>query len=200
MKAPKTKSRAPKGVEKKPTLNKEFIKDFKKAYFKVINDITNERIHDEDSANNYYNTEVKNLEEVGCIKILYQPGKKDSDDLVEEGHFLFFFSNPIRKVEKDEMKKIMKEAEQILISDYHSMKKDCNGKWYQNYKSETFDGILDITKPFQEIKKNTWKLSFRPLDDVDGKGSRGWIPKKIQEFLGIFDQEWYDEIVEKISE
>jgi len=200
MKDIKTKSYASKRINKKTAIDKKLIDNFSKVYATILNNICCEWIHDEDNGNDYGNVGCRHVDEIQDFKVIYQPKKKNRDNFVEEGQILVVFPKNLIKIEKDEIKKIKEKLDNMLLSDYHSMKKECNGIWFKTYKNETLNEILDITSPFQEVKKNMWKLSYRPLNDIHGNGSYGWVPKQIQEFIGEFNEDWYQEIVEKISE
>jgi len=189
-------------MEKKPTLNKEFVENFKKAYLTIFYNICQKWIQDEDSCNNYYQTCVRQVEEFEFMKVVFQPGKQDEDDLVPEAHVLILVDKkvPIKKLEKEAMRKVQKEVNEILLTDYYEFRKATNDKWYREVpKSPTAEQVLDIYSPLKEFKKNCWKLSFRINDDMHGPGSRGWVPKRISEFLGEENEEWYKEVVENIK-
>ena len=183
------------GVEKKPTYNKQFIEDFEKTYATILNNITNEWRHDQDSANDYENVRTKQVFEIGNIKTIFQP--TPSEDFIEKAHVMIF-TPKINKQDKIQMKNIITKCNDIIFTDYQNMKKDCQNKWFTKYKNEHIYTILQISKPLEEYKPNMWKLTFEPLNDIHGNGSLGWIPKKIQQFLGCFDEEWYKEVCERI--
>lgn len=169
------------------------LQDFKNAYATILNNICCKWIRDEDSSNDYDNVSVKQCFTFGNIKIIYQPSQ-DGDDVI--GHVLMIFS---KSIPKKEMNKIVGEVNKMLMDDYYELKEKCGGKWYTDYKKEDVFNILGLKKDFAEYKTSTWKLSFLTSDYTHSNGRLGWVPKRIQEYLGIFDEEYYNEVAEIIT-
>ena len=180
------------GIKKKervPVDKKQVLLDLKLAYAKAINNICNKWIHDSDYRKDEVKTNVRECEDFGTVRMIYQPGKVDKEKyFVEKGHVLFIFKNP--RSAKD-IKKVTDSVEKMLFEDYKQAKKDCGNTWFSEYTEENFTNIMRLIKPIEFYKPDTWKMTFTPFDDIYGKGKYGWIPKKIQILLGIFDEERY---------
>ena len=182
--------------------NPEMERNFELAYKTALNGIANKWIHDEDSANNYSNTGHKERHEFGEIVLVYQPGKKEDEWWVDEGHLLFIIdkTQKVPAALRTKFMQIVKKCNDQLVADYRYALEQTGGKWFREVHEETAESILDITKPMECREPHFWKLSFNILDDIHGKGSWGWMPKSIQEDLGDFDETWFNEIIEKIRD
>ena len=190
------------GIKKKERVRvdkKQVLLDFKMAYAKAINNICNKWIHDSDYRKDEIKTNVRECEDFGTVRMIYQPGKIDEEkekSWVEKGHVLFIFTNP--RSAKD-IKKVTDSVEKMLLEDYKQAKKDSRNTWLSEYTEENFTNIMRLIKPIEFYKPDTWKMTFTPFDDLDGNAKYGWIPKKIQILLGIFDEEKYRHICNYIA-
>jgi len=165
------------GIQKQPITqtNHHFQDDFKKAYATAINNICSRWIH-----NDVNGCDSKEVQSFGEILMIYQPGKITGTH-VDTGHVLFIFNS---RVSPRSVRGIVEEFEKMLEEDYQQMKQDCDGKWFRECE-DNFQSILAVKKPMDEYRSNTWKISFEPANQE-------WIPRRIQEFLGEFDDEEYE--------
>ena len=178
----------------------EMEQNMRKAYLTALNKIANQWIHDEDSGCDWANTAHKERLEFGPITFVYQHGKK-SDGWIKEGHVLFIIDKKekIGTVMRRKIQTIIGECNRILVADYHNALEETGGNWFKTVREETAENILAISKPFECKNPHFWKLTFIPLDDIHGSGSWGWNPKCVQQELGVYDENWYNEVIQKIK-
>jgi hypothetical protein len=183
-------------------MNSNFLEDFRRCYATAIHNICHTWKCDEDSSNNYYQTRVRQVEPFETLSLIYQPGAVNRDGFVEVGHVLVSVKKGVAvgKAEKSEMRKITSELHKMVLEDYHLLRHAANGRWFCELPDDpNAENILQLITPMKMIKSNIWKFSFRLNSDIDGRGSRGWIPKSVSTSVGLFDELCFENVVETMN-
>lgn len=184
-----------KTIEKKNN-DKTLISKFKKAYAESIVNVCRYLTHNDDGAIDYYRLRGRGY--IGgsyeTIKIIYQAGKPNCDDEIDNGHILILIDKKIRITNKikEEVNKVIEEVNELLVEDFSEMMEKTEGEWYRPVNQTKVSSILDLNCNIHYSNDNRWSYSFTPIDDIHGALSSGWIPKRVKEIYDEYTSDDYE--------
>jgi len=193
----KTISKNKKSQSEPKNYNKDLVDFMKKVYAKIIIDICNVRLHDEDGG---CDVELVGQKHVDVMKykdkevtIVYTP--VSGEDWVEEA--MFYVNCPISMKFSDSTKKVIRnefeKVRQLLVQNFNEIIAASGGKWYCKLDGPiTPRKILGLSWDlYHHVESNTWRLKFKPGDHIGAVDGGHWIPYDVMKI--------YDESSEKVE-
>ena len=178
------KKSSTKKTSSKKVINKKLVSDFKEAYADAIVSVCRHLTHNYDSSIDYHRLRGNGyLSGFGSINLIYQAGKPNWDDEIDNAHIIFSIDKKekINEETNTAIEKVIEEVNELLIEDFQEMMEKTYGDWYRRVNKNDESSILDLNSTMHSSSENKWSFSFTPIDDVHGPLRNGWIPKRVKE-------------------
>lgn len=179
-----------KNKQKEIKYNEEFIEEFKKVYTTIIYNMCVVHTFHDDSCcymEGYGSREV--YSDFKYFTIIYQPTLDNF--IIDIANMMIIIKNHnITASDKKQMKIEKEKLEQILVKDFKEFLQIIDNKWFRPIQELNFNNIMEIIEPFKFIKKNTFKIKFKPF--YCGQCG-GWNPNKISQLLNIKVDDSYNQ-------
>ena len=176
--------------QKKSNINKELVRDFKKAYANSVVDVCRYLTHDDNGderlrGNGY-------LSQYGLVKTVYQQGMPVEGE-IEEAHIIFSIDKSVKCNSQtfEKMVEVVEEVEGLLVEDFMEMMEKTNGEWFRSVDWTKASSILDLNSRMCQKSSNCWKFSFEPIDDPQGTLRAGWVPTRVKALYGKVNEDDY---------
>jgi len=167
-----------------PKYNAELVEFVKKMYARIVVEICNKRVHDEDSGCDFEYVSLKSIEEYEFqgepIKLVYLPVDGNEFGWCEEAVYYVNFPEKIKfsQATLNQCKIALEEVRQTLLFNFNELRHQSGGKWFEELQAPiSARRIMHLVYDLYYRKENNgWKIKFHPGEKINSACGGRWCP------------------------
>lgn len=168
--------------------NKDLVEFMKKMYARILVEICNHRVHDEDNGCDFEYVSMRCEQEFDYkgkqVKLVYLPVEGIETGYCTEAVF-YVNCPPTMKFTDSTLAKIKMEfrgVREMLVKNFNEIRELAGGKWFEKLKTPV--NTRHILHLFYDLyykkDENCWKCKFKPNDQLCAPDGGRWIPYDVK--------------------